>query len=200
MAEKKKILILGKTGSGKSHLAKSLLKKYDRYIVFDTMDEYTDGVIVESLGELAALWRKCHTGNFRIIYRPRRPADEIETIAKLVYDCENLTFLCEEIDLFGSAYKISDEMSDILRRGRHKEITFIGVTQRPFGINRLVTSQSKEIYVFATNEPRDREYLKQLLATSQITEQDVVDRLDELKQYEYVLWKDGRQKLEIGKA
>ena len=200
MAEKKKILILGKTGSGKSCLAKSLLKKYDRYIVFDTMDEYTDGVIVESLGELAKLWRKCHTGNFRIIYRPRRPEEDVEAIAKLVYECENLTFLCEEIDLFGSAYKISDEMSDILRRGRHKEITFIGVTQRPFGINRLITSQSKEIYVFATNEPRDQDYLKQLLSTSQIAEQDVLDRLGELKQYEYLLWKDGKQKLEIGKA
>lgn len=200
MAEKKKILVLGKTGSGKSFLAKTLLKKYDRYIVFDTMDEYTNGVIVDGLSELAVLWKKCHTGNFRIIYRPRRPEDEIEAIAKLVYECEDLTFLCEEIDLFGSSYKISDEMSDILRRGRHKHITFIGVSQRPYGIHRLFTSQSKEIYVFATNEPRDRDYLKQLLATSQITEQAVVDRLDELKEYEYVLWKDGKSKLEIGKA
>ncbi len=200
MTEKKKILILGKTGSGKSYLAKKLLRQFDRVVVYDTMDEYTEGVVFEDMRSFGEFWKRCHTGKFRLIYRPKNINAEFDTIAGLVWDCGNCAFLVEEIDLFGSAWKISDEFSDIIRRGRHKNITFIGVTQRPFGINRLLTSQAKEIYVFNSNEPRDRDYIKQLLSTAQISEADVIEHLDQLKQYEYLKWTDGKTELEIGKA
>ena len=49
-------------------------------------------------------------------------------------------------------------------------------------------------YVFGTNEPRDREYLKLLLG------EQVEAKLDQLKQYEYVRWQEGKPELEIGKA
>jgi len=196
MTEKKITLIFGKRGSGKSYLVIKLIELELRLVVFDTMSEYKNGVIfgTEEYEKFLEFWRKVYFQKFRIIYRPIKPAEEIERIGELVYVLGNCCFLVEEIDCYCSPYQISDNFAAIIQRGRHKNIKLIGITQRPFGIHRLLTSQAKEIYVFNTNEPRDREYLRILLG------QEIDSKLDALKQYEYVHWQDGKEGLEIGKA
>jgi len=197
MDEKKISVIFGKRGSGKSYLANKLLESERRLVVFDVMGEYANGVVfnAEQYEQFTEFWRRVYRGNFRLIYRPLRPDVEIERIAELVYACGNITFLVEEIDCYCSAYSISDNFAAIIQRGRHRNIQLIGVTQRPFGIHRLVTSQAKEIYVFNTNEPRDRDYLKNLLGVG------VEAKLDELKQYDYLRWSDdGTDELRIERA
>ena len=192
MSEKKIILIFGKRGSGKSYLAKKLIENEQRIIIFDTLSEYTDGVVFEDHQKFVEFWRKIYIHPYRLIYRPLKPDEEIEDIAESVYLIGNVCFVVEEIDC--TAYQISESFAHVVQRGRHKNITLIGITQRPYGINRLLTSQSKEIFVFNTNEPRDREYLKNLLG------QEVEQKLDALRQYEYLKWTDGKEGLEIGKA
>jgi hypothetical protein len=196
MVEKKIILIFGKRGSGKSYLAGKLIENEPRLIVFDTMSEYENGIVfgAEEYERCLEFWRKVYRQNFRLIYRPIRPDVEIGQICDLVYTLGNCCFLVEEIDCYCSSYQISDTFAAIVQRGRHKNITLIGITQRPYGIHRLVTSQAKEIYIFNTNEPRDREYLRTLLG------QEVEPKLDALKQYEFIRWQDGKEGLEIEKA
>ena len=192
--ERKVKLIFGKRGSGKSYLAQKLIEKTPRLLIFDTLGEYTQGVVCDSVQALANFWQKHHNQKFRLIYRPLKPVDEIEIVAGLVWSCGNMTFAVEEIDTFCGPLSIGDNFAQIIQRGRHKNIELLGVTQRPFGINRLLTSQAKEIYVFNSNEPRDREYLRNLLGS------DIDTKLDALKQYEYIKWIDGSQDLVIGKA
>jgi len=194
--EKKIILIFGKRGSGKSYLAKKRIEIEPRLVVFDTLGEYENGVIFgrENYEQYLEFWRKVYRGRFRLIYRPIIPTIEIEQICELVYTLGNCCFLVEEIECYCSAQQISDTFAKIVQLGRHKNITLIGISQRPYGINRLLTSQAKEIYIFNTNEPRDREYLRTLLG------QEIEPKLDALKQYEYVHWQDGKEGLEIGKA
>lgn len=196
MTEKKVILIFGKRGSGKSYLAGKLIENESRLVVFDAMSEYENGVVfgTEDYSEFHEFWREVYRGRFKLIYRPISPQMEIGRICELVYCLGNCCFLVEEIDCYCTAYQISDSFAAVIQRGRHKNITLIGITQRPYGINRLLTSQAKEIYVFNTNEPRDREYLRTLLG------QEIEPKLDALKQYEYVHWQDGKEGLEIGKA
>ena len=196
MSEKKITLIFGKRGTGKSYLAAKLIENERRLLIYDTLSEYEAGVIfdIEHAEQFKEFWRHVYRRNFRLIYRPLNPQDEIEEIADLVFTLGNMTFLVEEVDCYCTSYQISDAFSHIIQRGRHKNISLIGVTQRPFGIHRLLTSQAKEIYVFGTNEPRDREYLKLLLGEA------IEPKLDQLKQYEYVHWQEGKQELEIGKA
>jgi len=196
MTEKKIILIFGKRGSGKSYLAGKLIESEPRLMIFDTMGEYENGVIfgTEDFEQCCEFWRKVYQGQFRLIYRPIKPDAEIDQICDLVYTLGNCCYLVEEIDCYCSSYQISDTFAAIVQRGRHKNITLIGVTQRPYGIHRLLTSQAKEIYVFNTNEPRDREYLRTLLG------QEIEPKLDALQQYQYVKWEDGKEGLEIGKA
>lgn len=194
--EKKIILVLGKRGSGKSYLANKLIENHHRLFIFDTLSEYEQGVVfgTENWELCLEFWRKVYRDNFRLVYRPIDPEAEIDEICELLFELGNVTFLVEEIDCYCTAYKIPPAFAHIIQRGRHKNITLIGVTQRPFGVHRLLTSQAKEIYVFNTNEPRDREYLRTLLG------QEIDAKLDSLKQYEYVKWTDGSPDLAIGKA
>jgi len=193
MSEKKIALIFGKRGSGKSYLANKLIETESRLIVFDTIGEYTNGVVFENQTDFYKFWRRSYRRPFRLIYRPLNPELEIEELCKAVFLCGNCCLLVEEIDCYCTAYQISDSFANIIQRGRHKNIRLIGVTQRPFGIHRLLTSQAKEIFIFSTNEPRDREYLRTLLG------QDVDGQLDALKQYQFVKWTDGIDGLQIAK-
>lgn len=165
-------------------------------MIFDPMSEYIQGVVFDSEDrqQFLEFWQKRYRRPFRLIYRPLQPQQEIEFLAQLIYALGSCTFVVEEIDCFCTPYQISDNFAGIVQRGRHRDITLIGVTQRPFGINRLLTSQAKEIYIFRTNEPRDREYLRNLLG------QVIEEKLDQLQQYQYVYWSEDSDKLEIGKA
>jgi len=130
-----------------------------------------------------------------LIYRPLDdPAAEIDGIAESIFLLGDLTFVIEEVTCYCSAYQISEQFAHIIQRGRHKNISLVATTQRPYGLHRLLTSQAKEIYVFSTNEPRDRQYLSALLG------HEIEAKLDSLQQYEYLKWQDGKEGLEIGKA
>jgi hypothetical protein len=196
MSEKKVILIFGKRGSGKSFLAKRLISKELRFIIFDTIGEYNQGVIfgTEQYDQLMQFWQRTYRRPFRLVYQPIDPDAEIELIAELIYTLGNVTFVVEEIDCFCGSHQIAFSFKQIIQRGRHKNITLIGITQRPFGIHRLLTSQAKELYIFNTNEPRDREYLCALLG------QGISEKLDQLKQYEFLHWQDGQDEIKIEKA
>ena len=193
--EKKIILIFGKRGSGKSYLAKKMIQAESRLIIFDTLSEYKNGVVFEDYEKFLEAWKVVYTRPHKLIYRPLRPDAEIDQLAELVFAMGQVTFLVEEIDCYCTAFQISDSFAHIIQRGRHKDITLIGITQRPYGINRLLTSMAKEIFIFNTNEPRDRDYFRQLLGNQ------VDQYIDQLDQYQYVKWSDtaGGQ-FEIGKA
>ena len=195
-AEKKVILIFGKRGSGKSYLANKLIENTKQLLIYDTLCEYTNGVVfdTEHREDFLRFWGERYRRPYRLIYQPLNPDQEIEEIAELVFAIGNITFLVEEIDCYCSSFQIDPSFAHIVQRGRHKNITLIGVTQRPYGINRLLTSQAKEIFIFNTNEPRDREYLKNLLG------QDVESKLDQLGKFQYLQWRDDVEGLEIGKA
>ncbi|GAF68885.1 unnamed protein product, partial [marine sediment metagenome] len=137
MVEKKIKLIFGKRGSGKSYLAKKLILAEPRVFIFDTIGEYTDGVVFDNYEKLLAFWQDHYRGNFRLIYRPLKPDREIDWICKLVFALGDVCFVVEEIDCYCTAYDISDNFAHVIQRGRHKNISLIGITQRPYGIHRL---------------------------------------------------------------
>jgi hypothetical protein len=199
MTEKKVKLIFGKRGSGKSYLANKLIAAEKRLFIWDRMGEYNQGIVftAEEKPVFQKFFQHVYRKDFRIIYRPLHPKEEIIWISDLVYTLGNVTFLVEEIDSICTPWIIEENFEAILNRGRHKNITMIGVTPAPFGIHRDLTRQAKEIYVFSTNEPRDREYLKNLLGS------EIEDKLNGLGLYEYVLWQDvpaGQNQISVGKA
>lgn len=185
MSEKKVVLILGQRGSGKSYLANEMLAKYPRYLIYDTLGEYSRGVIFLELQNLKSFWGEHYQGNFRLIYQPVNPIEDFDEVCDLVYELGDMMFLVEEIDTFCSSQMISTAFANIIQRGRHKDITLIGVSQRPYGIHRIITSQAKEIYSFLHREPRDVDYLKFFIGSE-------AEKVRDLPRYHYLLWQGGK--------
>ena len=123
MSDTEKIieLILGKRGSGKSYLAKKMLQQLSRYLIYDTLGEYTDGVVIQSLAELSEFWSKVYRGPFRIIYQPLDPELEFDKICSHIWLCENMTFLVEEVDRYARPLAMSLPFKEIIQRGRHRD-------------------------------------------------------------------------------
>lgn len=185
MSEKKVVLVLGQRGSGKTYLARNLIQDINRLIIFDTLGEYDTGINIETPNEFKEFFLKTYQGNFKICYQPAHPENDFDVICDIVYECGDLTFLVEEIDIFCSAQSISDNFANIIQRGRHRNISLIGVSQRPFGIPRLITSQAKIIYSFVHREPGDLDYLKAYIG-------DEAEKIKDLKLYEFLKWDNGK--------
>lgn len=198
--EKKSILIFGKSGSGKSYLAARLLAERHRVFIYDKLHEYTDGVVfyADELDKLAAFWAHVYCGNFRIIFRTKtidkqKRFIEIDMLSHLVWECGNMTFVIEEFAGYCSANYTPDMLGQIVLMGRHRNIELIGIQQRPFNLNPDIRSQTKEIYLFNTTEPGDLDYFKGL------TRESIADRMDQLKQYEYLYWHDQAETLTVSR-
>lgn len=189
--EKKVILILGKRGQGKSFLVKHHLKEFNRFLVYDTLCEYTDGLIFTDFETLFKFWNEHLDGDFRLIYQPLQPDEEFSNICDLVYECGNMVFIVEEIDRFSDSTHLPLEFANIVQRGRHRDITLIAISQRPYRVNRTLSSQVKELYTFQQSEPRDIDFISEFIG------QDL-DRVRTLPIYNYLHWtSDGR--IEQGK-
>jgi len=186
-------VIIGKTGSGKTVRALNLIADRDRVIIFDTLGhDYTDGVVFYDLAALKTFWATVYRGSFRLIYRPLQEQPEFEEICELAYKCGDLTLVAEELDIFAQPQRMTLAFQQMIKRGRHKDIRFIGITQRPFGIDRTITSQANHIFIFKTDEPRDVKYLCELLGD------DIKEMLEGLEPYEYIECSDTGER-RIGK-
>lgn len=130
---------------------------------------------------LCQFWSEHYDKDFRIIYRPLEPLEEFDAVCELVWNCGNCMFLVEEVDTFCGSYEMTREFAHIIQRGRHRAITLIAVSQRPYRINRTLSSQAKEMIIFMQTEPRDIQFLSEFLGAD-------VECLRTLKQYHYVHW------------
>ena len=174
-------LVLGKRGSGKTVKVNKLLQLSNRIIFLDTTGhDYNDGVIFYDLADLKKFWLRCYRQNFRLIYRPLDAEAEFPELCRLVIECKNLSFVVEELDIYCPQGRTCSEFFEIIRRGRHHDIELIGVSQRPHGFGRDITSQADEFYIFNTREPKDLQYFKEHLG------EYVAEQIGKLQQYEHV--------------
>ena len=77
-----KIEVYGRSGSGKSHLVKTMLKREPRVVVFDPLDEYRAAGFARTerrTGLVTAIKRRWKAGRWRIAYVP--PAGEGRPVA-----------------------------------------------------------------------------------------------------------------------
>lgn len=174
------IFINGLTGSGKSFFAKHYIREYNRILIYDVQDEYDEGIPFDTLGELKKFWREHYAKDFRMIYKPVSLEDFSE-VCELVFACGDMAFVVEELDSVASTHDHDPSFQSVLRRGRRRNIDFIGVTQRPYGINRTITSQIKIFFSFYQQEPRDIQYLKNYIGA----EAEEIQSLD-LARYEFL--------------
>ena len=143
-------IISGRRGCGKTSLAKKFCQDRRRIIFYDTLGEYTDGVVFEDLQKLKDFWAHVQNGNFRIIYRPLHPERaidcEFDSICELVNESENLTFLVDHLDRYCEpSPSMSLPLKELIRDGCDKQIELIGTTQKPQAIDNQLTIDVEQI-------------------------------------------------------
>lgn len=179
------IAILGRKGSGKTHLARKMVENASRVVFFDPQRQFTDcGVVINDWVSLVEYIEEVRSGSFRIVYQPqfqvRGDEDMILKEASFVSRCVgkqmNLVFVIDEIDrCIGRDYTIKN----LGQTGRHSGISIIATTIRYTDTTRDFTAQCDSVISFQCTEPGDVRYFKDRFG-------DLALRLPNLPLYHYI--------------
>ncbi len=137
-----------------------------------------DGVVIEGLPSLID-YLCGKEKNFRVFYQIDKN-EEMEFVARCCEAKGNMILAIDEMDMFSTPYFTGPRLSHLIKRGRHCGVGIIGCSRRPAEVSKLFTSQSHEIVVFATHEPRDIEYLSSFMPNAR--------EAAKLPLYKYILW------------
>lgn len=147
------------TGTGKTHLAKKIIKNHKRVIIIDDRYEYNDGIIFYSLLDLLE-YIGTNDNQFVYICRFDNIVD-IEYLFKLTFEIGNLLLVIEECYQYIDVRARNSFFIDYLvNRGRHREISLLLILQRIPDLNVSVRAQINELYIFKQVNPYDIEKLK----------------------------------------
>ena len=179
------IIILGRKGSGKTHLARQMASSATRLIVFDPQRQFSvDGVVIDDALSLAEYLSQAQAANFRIIYQPvmtvRGDVDlllqEFNFVSRCVGRLRNVLFVIDEIDrCVGRDFVFKN----LIQTGRHRQISVIATTIRYTDATRDMTAQADTIISFQCTEPGDVRYFRERLG-------EIAERLPSLPLYHYV--------------
>lgn len=164
------IIVLGKTGCGKSTLIANLLLDRDRFLIFDTRDEYdpeyfNDGTRQDTtiVGDMASLVGALNDNKKRIVLR----LDESAFTEKFVNNAcwllvqfkrDNphipLTVAMDELNKFVNVNQAPSGLKEIIQRGRAFNIQKIFGAQWFNSVPTWLRDSVSEIYVYRHVDPR----------------------------------------------
>jgi DNA helicase HerA-like ATPase len=168
------VFIPGKTGTGKTFLARKYLAGYENVVAIDTKGMLDwpeiprrELTIVTRLKDLPEVETK------KIIYRPvwQEMTQEIfNEFFKWCYLRRNtIVWIDEAMSITPSPFKIPDYYKAILTRGRERNTSVWSLTQRPSGIAQVIMSEATHFFVFDLNLPQDREKLVEVTGAPELS-------------------------------
>jgi len=151
-------LIYGKTGSGKTTLAKDIIKNYKRIIIIDNLAEY-DGTIIENFSDFCdyIIDKK----EFVICCRFTEDED-YEYLFKVLFEIPDILLVLEEAEMYISPYAKRTDFLRLVKYGRHRDISILGIARRTSELSSNFRSQVDKIYTFKQTEPNDLKILEDL--------------------------------------
>lgn len=169
-----KFLMIGRSGCGKSYLAKTLQKIYPRRVIFDSLDEYDPSnfrnpplVVSTFEGFTSAISQVENESKFIIIYK----IDVTDSMAityfnhcmEILYSMGNVCVVIEEIQDYCSPYKIPSFLKKGMTSGRHRNMSFFMTTQRPSFIHGDIFSQATNTFCGNLIKKSDAQTMADLL-------------------------------------
>lgn len=154
-------LIFGRTGYGKSYLAKFLIKSEKRVLIIDPMLEYDSGLIFTTFEDLISYYREHKPETFKFICRFKSDL-EIEFAFRFCSIVGNLLLVVEEAEIYISPFARSTNFLDIVRYGRHNSISILGIARRTSELSADLKAQVNTIYSFNQILPRDIKLMEEM--------------------------------------
>lgn len=153
------LTISGKRGYGKTTVAKTIISKLQRVVVWDSMHEYSNSYIPQ-------------TGSI----------EEFNNFLKRHWQTGNVFILVDEADqVMPEGRPLCDYANKIINLGRHRNIGMGMITRRLARLNKTAFSQSQEIILFHHFMPNDLRYLSEFITSA--------DQLQYLKKFEYKVYR-----------
>lgn len=154
-----RVIIAGRTGSGKTVLAKHLLKRLDRVFVIDPKHTFRlDGF---------ELKRGLPTtgSDVRVIYRPRLGDDDhLAYILSLIQRGKYMTIYVDELATLSEMFPVSTTvLQDIVRTGRERHVSVWSATQRPRGIPKVFFTEAEVVFLFDLHWEKDRQHVAEFI-------------------------------------
>lgn len=179
------VCIFGKRGSGKSYLAKKMMRGLGRCIVVDPKREYRGGRVVSHPLELYREIRGKQT--FAAIYRPPYGVDVREHfpwLCRVALHVGNLWFMVDELPKCVDRNRSPREWDELIAEGRHALVRIVAMSQRPQKVSRDLTENASRVYVFRTHEPRTLKYYRDFMDDA------ALEKIKGLPDHVPFLWQD----------
>ncbi len=178
------VLVLGKTGSGKTTWTRRYLESLTRAIILDA--GFGDYPVEESqsLEELVNTADRLNAGGrgfYRLSYTPRMGESPI--VMDLSRVLQNTWLIIEEADRMDDP-RINPEYDEIISRGRHYGVSILAVSLYPFKLPADLRRQATRIICYRMHEPRDLDYLDDIIGED-------VAKLPDLQPFHYLDWRAG---------
>jgi MoxR-like ATPase len=165
------VFIPGRTGSGKTFLARQYLAAFNNVIALDTKAtlkwaEIPDVKVFTKLKDLM----KFKEG--KAIYRPcfeELNKEYYEAFFKWIYFRQNTICWVDEImSICENASYIPEYMKAIYTRGRERNTSIWGLTQRPKTIPLVCMSEATHFFIFDLNLEADRRRVAEVVGNEKI--------------------------------
>lgn len=182
-----RIGIYGSSGTGKTTLARYLIRNIKRLIVFDPMEDYGGGKgwvtchSIKGSKGIKAVIEKRITKGFKIAYIPV-PNFEMEALHELSEYClwlqsgysknkkiqNQLTLVVDELNLSYPARSHKEKYNgfpNICSRGRNSGINVYGLSQRVAEVNTRFRGNTSSMYILRQGDLHDIDTLSRMLFT-----------------------------------
>lgn len=149
---RKVILILGQTGTGKSTLSKGFFRKGTRVVVIDPLHEYAGGQNFFSAGEMLEHHLENTPKYFRYCLQSTGEQDT-DLLFRFCWTIGNVLLIVEEADIYlGRENRYFDPL---VNQGRHRNVHICSIVRRTPEVNRGYRAQLTSLFSFRQSEPED---------------------------------------------
>jgi len=186
MEQQNKIIgVVGRKGSGKSTMAHRILQRIPRLFVFDTMGEH--GFVPNTCRDLGEAEEFLAWAEMQDTFAGRLiPDDDIEAdftvVARWVYEQGEMLFAIEEIPLLCRPGFLPPELGQLVRLGRHRDLSLLWTAQRAAEVSRTLTAMTDIFILFSSTEPRDLDAIADRCGT------EIADKVSCLPLHGFLVW------------
>lgn len=183
-------LFLGKSGSGKSYLARHQSRGAPRVLIHDPNGEpgAAEGADLVTADARAVLERMKAGGGWRITWRGALAAtseggkvEAFELANRLSLAAGDHLILWDEVDMVTQPGRLPPYAYRIVNAGRHARLRVFACARRPYRLSRDLSANAGRIVAFRMTEPRDLRFMRDVMG-------EAADGLPGLREREALDW------------
>lgn len=165
IASDERITIAGMTGTGKTCLARFILRKFSKVLVWDPLGQYEE---------------------FNAYHPDKGTKEEFDYVCQQVWDKGNILFCVEEAE--GALHEgkdFSEYAYKVIHQGRNRGIGVMAVTRRIADLSKTMFGLSQHVYIFRFFSPNDIDYIKGFVG------KEWAERIRNLPQFHFIYYGGG---------